>query len=311
MRTLSHDELVREINRVYHEAEAAIYDVQHPEIFSRERKTWESLAAYLPKSEHGISILDVGSGTGFVPDMLRAFLTERDTVTLFDVSPRMLELAKKKLEGNVALSIFVVSEGEDLPFANNVFDAVTLNSVLHHIPDTAVFFGEARRVLKPGGVLMIAHEPNQLFFQNAFLCSVLWVLQKYAGFRARILRLFFPRRKHPSPSPYAGVYARVNDHLRSLGLVHGNISSEEIQKYVDVHSPTAGSVVDSAKGFVSSELMRRYLPNYETLYARTSSHMGKIDPTGSRIFAALDGLLGRLFPRAGSSFSVVFRKPLA
>lgn len=309
MKTFSHDELVWEINRLYHEEEASLYDHAHPEIFERERKTWETLGAYLPAHSGGIRVLDVGSGTGFVPDALRAFLTGRDTVTLLDVSPRMLEQAKAKLSGREPHFSFVVSQEEKFPFPDAAFDAITLNSVLHHIPNTAVLFDEMRRVLKPGGVLMIAHEPNQLFFKNIFLRSVIWVLQKYAGLRVRIARVFFSRQKQPPASPYADVYARVNEHLTSLGRIRENLSSEEIQKYVDVHSPTAGVRVDAAKGFTIRGLSQRYLPGYAILYAKTSSHIGKIDPSGSQALAMLDRLLRRLFPHAGSSFSVVFKKP--
>ncbi len=50
--------------------------------------------------------------------------------------------------------------GDQLPFADCSFDIVTMNMVVEHLEHPATVFGEVRRVLKPGGVVVF-HTPNR------------------------------------------------------------------------------------------------------------------------------------------------------
>jgi len=302
-------DLIRAINRAYHEEEAAVYDESHPEIFERERATWKHLASFLPKHTSGIRILDIGSGTGFVLETLANYLGAHDTFILSDISPGMLEKAKRKFATYAIPHIeFVLTDAEHLPFAKEYFDVVTMNSVLHHIPDTPKFLQEVKRVLKPGGLCIIAHEPNRKFFLNPFLRLMMWCLHKYLGFCARLKKLGGIRRSATlSHEVYKTIYARTNARLQKDGLIASNLSGEDIQSYVDIHSPTARGSIDSSKGFVINELHTHYFADFQLIFFRTHAHLGKIDSASSRILQGLDKLLSRLFPRSGSSFSAVFR----
>lgn len=57
-----------------------------------------------------------------------------------------------------------VSEGDlaSLPFAEHTFDVVLLNEVLEHVPNESLVLIELRRVLKPGGVLLV-FSPNRRY----------------------------------------------------------------------------------------------------------------------------------------------------
>ena len=55
----------------------------------------------------------------------------------------------------------MVSEAEQLPFADESFDLVFGHAVLHHIPDLERAFAEFRRVLRPGGTLAFCGEPSR------------------------------------------------------------------------------------------------------------------------------------------------------
>lgn len=64
----------------------------------------------------------------------------------------MIETAKKKhLEG----IRFVAGDCEALPFADNSFDVVTCSMSFHHYPAPGQFFASLRRVLRPGGRLIL------------------------------------------------------------------------------------------------------------------------------------------------------------
>jgi SAM-dependent methyltransferase len=64
-----------------------------------------------------------------------------------------------------------VIDARKLPFPNRSLRALVLTHVLHHFPDVEAFFGEAQRVLVPGGVITmieVAHTPFARFFFKNF-----------------------------------------------------------------------------------------------------------------------------------------------
>lgn len=90
--------------------------------------------------------LDVGCGTGLSTAALRELAAE---VLGVDASAAMVAHAPGR-EG-VA---YVVADAERLPFGEGVFDLMTVSQVLHWL-DRGKFFGEARRVLRSGGRLVV------------------------------------------------------------------------------------------------------------------------------------------------------------
>ncbi|WP_171246556.1 class I SAM-dependent methyltransferase [Isoptericola sediminis] len=99
----------------------------------------------------GRRILDVGCGTG----PLTAELRDRGAeVTGLDGSPAMIELAREHLGDDVPLH--VADLAEPLPFADDTFDDVVASLVLHYLEDWAGPLAEIKRVLKPGGRLLLS-----------------------------------------------------------------------------------------------------------------------------------------------------------
>ena len=101
----------------------------------------------------GRRILDVGCGSG----PLFAALRDRGAiVTGFDKSAGMIELARRRLGDDADLQ--VADLGRPLPFPDNTFDDVTASLVLHYLEDWGPALAELRRVLKPGGRLVVSVE---------------------------------------------------------------------------------------------------------------------------------------------------------
>ena len=97
-----------------------------------------------------IKILDIGAGTG----RLSVLLANRGArVTALDVSPKMLELVKRK---NDKIET-VVGDAENLPFKDGSFDIVTAAFLIVHLKDPAGFFDEVYRVLKDGGIFVVTN----------------------------------------------------------------------------------------------------------------------------------------------------------
>ena len=99
----------------------------------------------------GRRILDAGCGSG----PLFAALRDRGAiVTGFDSSAGMLEQARRRLGDDADLQ--VAELGSPLPFPDSAFDDVIAALVLHYLEDWTAPLAELRRVLKPGGRLIVA-----------------------------------------------------------------------------------------------------------------------------------------------------------
>ena len=99
----------------------------------------------------GRRILDAGCGSG----PLFAALRDRGAiVTGFDSSTKMLELARRRLGADAALQ--VADLGRPLPFPDGAFNDVIASLVLHYLEDWGSALAELRRVLKPGGRLIVS-----------------------------------------------------------------------------------------------------------------------------------------------------------
>ncbi len=99
----------------------------------------------------GRRILDAGCGSG----PLFAALRDRGAiVTGIDTSTGMLELARRRLGARADLQ--VADLGSPLPFPDGVFDDVIASLVLHYLEDWGPALAELRRVLKPGGRMIVS-----------------------------------------------------------------------------------------------------------------------------------------------------------
>lgn len=118
----------------------------------------ERVAASAPPQGRGLTIVDVGAGTGDWLLDLWALLPEARLLAA-DLSPHMLAALRHRWrrashpDGNLSI---LHAAGEHLPLPDASCDLVTALLVLHELPPEAThaLFAEARRVLKPGGTFL-------------------------------------------------------------------------------------------------------------------------------------------------------------
>lgn len=140
----------------------AEYDREHElgtrEFFDEvERYRYREYAQWMPRlmefdEFRGARLLEIGCGMG--TDLLQ-FARGGARCTGVDLTPRSVEIARHRFRMYGADGRFMISDGEHLPFADNSFDVVYSNGVLHHTPDTAGAIREVHRVLRTGGVAKI------------------------------------------------------------------------------------------------------------------------------------------------------------
>jgi len=107
----------------------------------------------LAEQLQGKRVLEIGVGTGRYAVPLQKSGIE---VVGVDIAPKMVARGLEKGMRNV-----VFADGVRLPFQDGSFDAVTSNHVLHLVPDWKHVLGEARRVLRPGGVYFSLFERHR------------------------------------------------------------------------------------------------------------------------------------------------------
>jgi ubiquinone/menaquinone biosynthesis C-methylase UbiE len=95
-----------------------------------------------------LKILEIGCGPGALAESLHRWYPNAH-ITGLDRDTKFIEFAKEK----VSDISFVEGDATDLPFPDNTFDVTISNTVQEHI-EPSTFWGEQRRVLKPGGVCL-------------------------------------------------------------------------------------------------------------------------------------------------------------
>ncbi len=98
----------------------------------------------------GMRLLDVATGTGLVARAAARILGDPRAVVGLDPSAGMLRQARRRLAGPLVQGL-----AEALPFARGRFDVLSMGYALRHVADLGVAFAEFRRVLRPGGRLLI------------------------------------------------------------------------------------------------------------------------------------------------------------
>jgi ubiquinone/menaquinone biosynthesis C-methylase UbiE len=125
----------------------------------------------------GESILDVGCGTGGVTIPAKKRVGQNGSAAGIDPAPEMIAVARRKAERAGIEINFRVGVIESLPFRDETFDVVTSSLMMHHLTEELRVKGlaEIRRVLKPGGRILIADmmRPSGSSFKRFFTSVIL------------------------------------------------------------------------------------------------------------------------------------------
>lgn len=107
----------------------------------------------------GESVLDIGCGAGIDLLIAARLVGPKGQAVGIDVVDAMLDRARENIElAGVANTRVQKGSTEALDFPDQTFDAVISNGVFNLVLDKANALGEALRVMKPGGRLMIADQ---------------------------------------------------------------------------------------------------------------------------------------------------------
>jgi SAM-dependent methyltransferase len=217
---------IRDVNTRYHDGAAAGYDakwgidygeVGRAQVLGKVRKALGGRLQAFGRS------LEIGAGTGYFSlNLLQAGVVGEAVCT--DISTGMLRALDANAE-RLGLEVETrACHAEDLPFEDGSFDLVLGHAVLHHLPDLRRAFGEFRRVLRPGGVVLFAGEPS------------------HHGDRLAA----YPKRAGAAVAPVWRRAMRAGPARN--GVADGGAENHELEGLVDVHAFTPESLAGAARG---------------------------------------------------------------
>jgi len=126
--------------------------------------SWRKKVVQIVSKNNPQQILDIATGTGDLALMMSTLAPEK--IIGLDISEGMLSVGKEKISKaqlNDKIEM-VVGDSEDIPYADNTFDAITVSFGVRNFANLDKGLGEIRRVLKPGGILVILETSNPTKF---------------------------------------------------------------------------------------------------------------------------------------------------
>ncbi|HDN69523.1 MAG TPA: bifunctional demethylmenaquinone methyltransferase/2-methoxy-6-polyprenyl-1,4-benzoquinol methylase UbiE [Gammaproteobacteria bacterium] len=133
------------------------YDLMNDLMSFGVHRLWKRFAINMAAPKPGQQVLDLAGGTGDLTRLMAPSVGPSGQIVLADINAAMLENGRRQLldkgvSGNVT---FAQVNAEQLPFADNRFDLVTMAFGLRNVTDKQRALESIFRVLKPGGRLLV------------------------------------------------------------------------------------------------------------------------------------------------------------
>lgn len=136
---------------------AARYDLMNDLMSAGIHRLWKRFTIELSGVRSGNSVLDIAGGTGDLAAKFSQLVGDSGRVVLADINASMLRVGRDRLldTGVQANLEFVQADAQHLPFPDDSFDCITIAFGLRNVTDKDQALRAMRRVLKPGGRLLV------------------------------------------------------------------------------------------------------------------------------------------------------------
>ena len=164
------DKKADHVGGVFHSV-AEEYDLMNDVMSLGMHRLWKKILIELSELNENSVVLDIASGTADIPRLIsKKFKSASIHVT--DINESMLALGKDRAinENFFQNCSFALASGENLPYQDHAFDLVTIGFGLRNFTNKLNGLKEMKRVLKPGGILLILEfsKPTNSLFSKVY-----------------------------------------------------------------------------------------------------------------------------------------------
>lgn len=217
----------------------------------------------------GSHVLDVGCGIGLQALTMAKLAAPTGKVVGTDISTVMIDIAKSRTATSGLALEFITADATSQPFPNQSFDAVRTERVLMYLPDTQQAIKEFKRLLKPGGRLvifdfdwdgiLIAHQDKALTrqiirfasdsFPNGRIGADLYVQLRNAGFKNVAVK---PSSYYGNSEILLNIMKRVYEGILQTGIANKVFTQATIDNWWKAlaEDAKAGDFFMSFQGFI-------------------------------------------------------------
>ncbi|HEU0290957.1 MAG TPA: bifunctional demethylmenaquinone methyltransferase/2-methoxy-6-polyprenyl-1,4-benzoquinol methylase UbiE [Burkholderiales bacterium] len=148
------DEKPRRVAGVF-DSVASRYDLMNDLMSAGLHRLWKRFTVEASGVRPGERVLDIAGGTGDLARLFARRVGTQGEVVLTDINPAMLKLGRDRLLDGGVVAPVAQCDAEALPFARDHFDCVSVAFGLRNMTRKDEALAEMRRVLRPGGRLLV------------------------------------------------------------------------------------------------------------------------------------------------------------
>ncbi len=186
------------------------YDLMNDLMSLGLHRAWKAFAIAIARPRPGERVLDIAAGSGDLACALSRRVAPGGEVWLTDINRRMLERGRDRLLDAGVLAPAVQCDAERLPFPEEYFDCATVGFGLRNMTRKQAALAEMRRVLKPGGRLVVLEfskvwKPLERAYDLYSFKLLPWLGERVAGDAAAYRYLAESIRVHPDQAALAAM----------------------------------------------------------------------------------------------------------
>jgi len=230
--TVPETEKAQRVAQVFHSV-AERYDVMNDLMSMGLHRLWKRFTVARAGVRPGMKVLDIAGGTG---DLARAFARQAGPtgeVWLTDINESMLRVGRDRLLDTGLLLPVAVCDAEQLPFASNTFDRVSVAFGLRNMTHKDRALASMLRVLRPGGKLLVLEfsriaRPLEPAYDWYSFNVLPWLGRKVANDEGSYRYLAESIRMHPDQETLANLMREVGfERVQYFNLAGGVVALHE------------------------------------------------------------------------------------